>query len=407
LAFTTQPGNAAAGGCITVTVSIEDAAGNVVPTATNQVAIAIGTNPSGGTLSGTLQATAVAGIATFSNLSINNAGAGYTLAASAAGLTSASTTPFNVAGPATKVAFTVQPASVAAGASIAPAVTVSIEDAAGIVVPTATNQVTIAIGTNPSSGTLSGATQANAVAGVATFSTLSINKLGTGYTLTATVSGLTGATSSAFNVTAGAAAKLAFTVQPGNVVAGTSIAPAVQVSVEDAQGNLVITATNQVTISIGTNPSGGTLTGTAQANAVAGVATFSNLSINKTGTAYTLSANATGLTGAASSAFNVLVGAASKLAFTVSPSSVAAGGTIAPAVAVSIEDALGNVVPTATNQLTIAIGTNPSSGTLSGTAQVNAAAGVAAFSTLSINKVGTGYTLTERNWARRGHQRCV
>jgi hypothetical protein len=47
------------------------------------------------------------------------------------------------------------------------------------------------------------------------------------------------------------------------------------------------------------------------------------------------------------------------------------------------------------------------SGTLSGTAQVNAAAGVAAFSTLSINKVGTGYTLTERNWARRGHQRCV
>ena len=171
LAFTTQPGNAAAGGSITVTVSVEDAAGNVVPTATNQVTIAIGTNPSSGTLSGTAQATAVAGVATFSNLSINNAGAGYTLAASAAGLTSASSSAFNVAGAPAKLAFTVQPASVAAGASIAPAVTVSIEDAAGIVVPTATNQVTIAIGTNPSSGTLSGTAQANAVAGVATFST--------------------------------------------------------------------------------------------------------------------------------------------------------------------------------------------------------------------------------------------
>src|SRR5258708_16158626 len=86
LAFTVQPGNVAASGSITVTVSIEDASGNVVPTATNQVTIAIGTNPSGGTLSGTATATAVAGVATFSKLSINRVGTGYTLTASAKGL---------------------------------------------------------------------------------------------------------------------------------------------------------------------------------------------------------------------------------------------------------------------------------------------------------------------------------
>ena len=108
-------------------------------------------------------------------------------------------------------------------------------------------------------------------------------------------------------------AKLAITVQPGNAAAGSSIAPAITVSIEDAQGNVVTTATNQITIAIGTNPSAGTLSGTAQATAVNGVATFSNLSINNPGAGYTLAASATALSGATSSAFNVF-GAATKLA---------------------------------------------------------------------------------------------
>jgi hypothetical protein len=62
----------------------------------------------------------------------------------------------------------------------------------------------------------SGTATATAVAGVATFSNLSINSAGTGYTLTASAATLTSATSSAFNVTAGAAAKLGFTVPPGS-----------------------------------------------------------------------------------------------------------------------------------------------------------------------------------------------
>ncbi len=391
LAITTQPSSASAGSStITVTVSVEDASGHVVPTATNQVTIAIGTNPSAGTLSGTATATAVAGVATFSGLGINNAGSGYTLSASATGLTSATSNAFNVVGPATKLAVTVQPSNVAAGISIAPAVTVSVEDAAGNVVPTATNQITIALGTNPSSGILSGTAQANAVAGVATFSSLSINKTGTGYTLAASATGLTSATSSTFNVTAGAAAKLVFSAQPTNTTAGSPISPAVTVTVEDSQGNVVTSAPNVVTMGSGST----TITGTTAVAAVNGVATFSNLNINAAGAGYTLSATATGLTSATSNAFNVLVGAAAKLVFVTEPSNVAAGSSINPAVVVNVEDVAGNVVPTATNQITIAIGTNPSSGTLSGTGQANAVAGVATFSTLSINKVGTGYTLT-------------
>src|SRR5262249_49472392 len=65
-----------------------------------------------------------------------------------------------------------------------------------------TDQVTVALGNNPGSGTLSGTTTVTVSGGVATFSNLSINNAGTGYTLTATSGSLTGATSASFNVTA-------------------------------------------------------------------------------------------------------------------------------------------------------------------------------------------------------------
>ena len=51
---------------------------------TDQVTIAIGANPGGGTLSGTTTATVSGGVATFSNLSINQPGTGYTLVATSA-----------------------------------------------------------------------------------------------------------------------------------------------------------------------------------------------------------------------------------------------------------------------------------------------------------------------------------
>src|SRR5437899_1710308 len=90
------------------------------------------------------------------------------------------------------------------------------------------------------------------------------------------------------------AAKLAFIVQPSNAAAGAGIAPAVQVAVQDAQGNTVTTATTSITVAIGTNPASGTLSGTTTVAAVSGVATFSDLSIDKAGSGHTLTATATG-----------------------------------------------------------------------------------------------------------------
>ena len=399
LIFAVQPSNAAAGAGITpaMQVAVQDAQGNTVTTATTSITVAIGTNPASGTLAGTKTVAAVNGVATFSTLSLNLAGTGYTLTATATGLTSATSSAFNIsAGEAAKLVFTVQPSTAAAGAGIAPAVQVAVQDAQGNTVTTATTSITVAIGTNPASGTLAGTTTVAAVSGVATFSTLSLNRAATGYTLTASATGLTGATSSAFNIGVGAAAKLVFTVQPSNAAAGGAITPAMQVAVQDAQGNTVMTATTSITLAIGTNPASGTLSGTTIVAAVNGVATFSTLSLNTAGSGYTLTASATGLTGATSTAFNISlsVGPAAKLVFTLQPSNAAAGGAITPGVQVAVQDAQGNTVTTATTNITVAIGTNPASGILSGTATVAAVNGVATFSTLSLNAAGTGYTLT-------------
>src|SRR5207244_7583625 len=64
----------------------EDAGGNLDTTFTGLVTVVIGNNPGGGTLSGTTSATAVRGLATFPNLSIDKVGAGYTIVFSSAGL---------------------------------------------------------------------------------------------------------------------------------------------------------------------------------------------------------------------------------------------------------------------------------------------------------------------------------
>ena len=63
-----------------MTVQALDAYNNLTTNNSSlQVSMAIGTNPGGGTLSGDGPVTVIGGVATFSNLAINNADNGYTL----------------------------------------------------------------------------------------------------------------------------------------------------------------------------------------------------------------------------------------------------------------------------------------------------------------------------------------
>lgn len=102
-----------------------------------------------------------------------------------------------------------------------------------------------------------------------------------------------------------AAAALVFTAQPTEVIQGFTISPAVEVTALDALGNVVSGFTGAVTVAIGTNPGGGTLSGTTTAAATAGVVAFAGLSVDNEGTGYDLNASAPGVMVAVSGTFDV------------------------------------------------------------------------------------------------------
>jgi hypothetical protein len=259
-----------------------------------------------------------------------------------------------------------------------------------------TDTVTLSIGNNPGGGTLSGTLTQTVSGGVATFGNLSINKAGSPYTLKADSTGLAQVTSSGFAINPGAADHLLFSQQPSDTTAGQFISPAVQVQILD-QFNNVLTNDNSdtVTVSIGNNPGGGTLSGTLTQTVSSGVATFADLSIDKAGSGYTLVANGAGLAALTSAGFAINPGAADHLLFLQQPADTAAGQTMG-AVIVEIVDQFGNVVTSDnTDTITLSIGVDPSGGTatLSGTLTLTVTNGVATFSDLSIDLAGMGYTL--------------
>lgn len=100
----------------------------------------------------------------------------------------------------------------------------------------------------------------------------------------------------------GSATKLSFSAQPGNTAVGQTMS-AVQVSAVDDDNELDTDFDGDVTIALQTGT--GTLSGTLTKAAVAGVATFDDLSINAVNTGAVLRATSSGLTQADSAPFNI------------------------------------------------------------------------------------------------------
>src|SRR5207237_10075938 len=95
---------------------------------------------------------------------------------------------------------------------------------------------------------------------------------------------------------------------------------------------------------LGTNPSGGALTVTPR-NAVSGVATFDDASIDKAGTGYTLVASSGGLHPATSAQFNVSAAAATSIAPSAGNNQTTTVGTaVATPPAVIVRDQFNNPV---------------------------------------------------------------
>jgi adhesin/invasin len=346
LLFGQQPSNAQAGAAISpaVTVRAVDNGGTTVSSFTGNVTIAIGTNPGGGTLSGTTTVAAVGGVATFGNLSINRTGNGYTLAASATGLTGTTSAAFAITpGPPSGATsqITAAPTSIPANGTSTSTITVELRDAFGN--PRTTGGVVVALSTT--AGTLGPVSDL----GNGTYTAILTSSSST-TTTTATISGtvggaaITDTATVTFTGVAPVATRLVFGQQPTSEQAGAAISPPVTVRAVTSSGATVSSFTSNVTIAIGTNPGGGTLSGTTTVAAVAGVATFSNLRIDRTGTGYTLVASATGLTGATSAAFAITPGPASAATsrITAAPTSVPADGASSSTITVELRDALGN-----------------------------------------------------------------
>ena len=205
------------------------------------------------------------------------------------------------------ILFLQQPTSVNVGQMIA--VSVQVRDGGGAVVPNV--NVTLSLVSNQGGATLTGggpvATNAN---GVATFSGLSLDKVGTGYILVAALSSgaFTPATSAPFNMTMPPPPPPTFVRQPTNVNIGQSISPPVTVRALDGLGAALSGA--NVTLSLGANLGGATLTGgSAVVTDESGIATFTGLSLNAAGTGYTLVATlgVAPFPTATSASFNVTV----------------------------------------------------------------------------------------------------
>jgi len=298
---------------------------------------------------------------------------------------------------ASKLIFTVEPAaSVQAGATFS--ATAATEDPSGNVVSDFAGTATVAL-TVPGSATLSGTLTQPVASGLASFTGLSVNKTGS-YTLTATSSpALASATSSSVSVTPGAATQLGFTVQPPPTPTSTvAMSPAIEVSIEDKLGNVVTgDSATQVTVAL-TTASGATLSGTTTQTASSGVASFANLSVDKTGT-YTLKATSSpALASATSDSFTIQPGTATQLVFTVQPSSAATANTVfTQQPVVSLEDASGNVVTTdGTSTVTLGLaGGDPGAKLACTTNPITVTNGVASFAGCAIDTAsGTPYQLT-------------
>ncbi len=288
-----------------------------------------------------------------------------TLTASAAGLTGSPVTFKATARSVApvKLAIATGPAATNGAGSPLP-VTVHALDAQGDVAKSFTGTVTLALTAGSPSAPLLGTLTATAVEGVATFTDVRINLVGTGYALAASASGLQGATTSSFAIVAGPAQRLTFAAYP-NFGAVAGVLDVVEVIARDAAGNVAASFTGSVTVSQPTGPAD-VLTGTLTRSAIAGVASFEGLGLTVAGE-YQLGAATSGLSTIKGPAFTVRAGPPARLVLVGGSGQTADAGSKLPgAIIVDLVDRYGNPSPASGVSITLATtnggSASPSSG---------------------------------------------
>jgi len=147
---------------------------------------------------------------------------------------------------ATQLAFSVEPADVAAGSAFATALQVEVRDAGGALVRESRVAVTLSLIAPPiflgEPATLWGSRTVNAVGGIANFGGLWVDRKDAGYLLRATATNLASDTSAAFDVRSGPARDVRIQVGGNPVLeAGVGSSGAAQLTFYDAFGNVTDT----------------------------------------------------------------------------------------------------------------------------------------------------------------------
>lgn len=293
-------------------------------------------------------------------------------------------------GAADRLVFSAEPGSTQIGGDLLPAV--KIVDFGGNLVTGDMRLITLAIQQNPGGTTLMGINGLETDSGVATWipeDNLRIEEVGEGYTLRASHAGpnfLSSDTvdSAPFNITAGDADRLVFTLQPVDTTAGGDIL--VSVTVLDADDNVVTSPPFNITLDSAVNPGGWPLLVDSSLTkaTVAGVATWDatdDLRINRAVGGYRLLASGVGEP-VESATFDVAAGAPAALEFVGQPSAAQTGVAIAPPVTVIVVDEFSNrTTSTATVELALR---STCGGTLAG-GSATAEAGIAVFEALTID----------------------
>lgn len=215
--------------------------------------------------------------------------------------------------------FTVQPSSTAAGQVMAPAVEVSVKDAAGKLLTSSTAAITLYL--NTPGPRLNGQTTHTATNGVAVFSDLSITRAASSYSLSATASGeiapTNAATSTGFAILPGPATAIVIHDGDGQVVArGATVPRRPAVLVTDQYNNRVA----GVSVAFEVVSGGGTVDGAQATTGADGVAAVTSWTLGSSPGPNTLRATAATLTGSpvifTATAVEVGVKASGILAFT-------------------------------------------------------------------------------------------
>jgi len=192
-------------------------------------------------------------------------------------------------------------------------------------------------------------------------------------------------------------ARVAFATAPATPVAGETFSPAVQVEVQNEQGERVRGSSFAVTVQLSANPNGGVLQGTTTRDAVDGVATFDNLRLDKAGNGYKLRAIATDypLTPDTTDVFSVNAGPV-VLSFLTQPGTAEGQVPFNPAIEVNAsEDQFGNPVVGAA--VTLSMFMTHTGEALRGTTTRTAMNGVATFDSVRLAFPGSGFVLEARS----------